>query len=535
MSITITPQSTVTLCKCKLENDYKNTLNFANLNAQASYFNSLTQINVSDNDYTYIRKDNKITVNKSYDDIIGYNYLFYTNTGFTTKRYYCFITSIKYVNENTTDIYIETDVIQTWMFDLTYNRCYVEREHVSDDTIGIHTIPEGLETGEYIINATDYIMYDVNNYVVIAVSSTKNTNFLHSNTTLYNNVFSGEYLYTFADPGEARKFIQIFDADGQADAIDSVYMIPGTLYNKLTKNQYTNTEHSIECTYYTISGTSGNFIETQKTVAMQTTLNTYTPHNKKLLCYPYNYLEIDNNNGDSAIYHYEKFISNSPSFQVAGAITPGCSIMCYPLNYNLISDDHILTDGMLYSYNDGIPAGKYPIGSWRSDVYTNWLTQTGANRTFSQITSSISAIGSAATGNVGGMVSGISGIIGTMISEYQHSLTPDQAKGNINSGDVTFTIKQTMFAIKKKSIKQEYAKMIDGFFDLFGYKVNTLKVPQFTSRTEWNYIKTIDANMEGDIPQEDLNKIRGIFNNGITFWHNPSHMYNYSLTNSIVS
>ena len=535
MSITVTPQSTVTLCKCKLENDYKNTLNFSNLAAQTSYFNSLTQINIGNNDYTYVRKDNKITIDKPYDDVIGYNYLYYTNTGFTTKRYYCFITAIRYVNENTTDIYIETDVMQTWMFNLTYNTCYVEREHVSDDTIGKHTLPEGLETGEYIINDTDYMMYDVNYYPVIGISSAKNTQFLVPGNTDYNNIFSGEYLYTFTSNAEARNFIKIFDEDGQAEAIQSVYMIPGTLYNKLSKTSYSNTEHSITCNYYIVTGTSGTIIETQKTITMQTTLNGYTPKNNKLKCFPYNYLEIDNNNGTSAIYHYEKFVNNSPSFQVAGAITPGCSIMCYPLNYNLKTDDHILTTGMLYSYNDGIVAGKYPIGSWKTDVYTNWLTQNGVNNIFNEVTSSISAIGSAATGNVSGVVSGLSGIIGTMISEYQHSLTPDQAKGNTNAGDVTYAMKQTMFGVKKKSIKQEYAKIIDSFFTMFGYKVNTLKIPQFTSRTYWNYIKTIDANMEGDIPQEDLNKIRSIFNEGITFWHDPTKMYDYSQNNAIVS
>ena len=30
---------------------------------------------------------------------------------------------------------------------------FIEREHVSDDTIGIHTVPEGLETGPYTVDA----------------------------------------------------------------------------------------------------------------------------------------------------------------------------------------------------------------------------------------------------------------------------------------------------------------------------------------------------------------------------------------------
>ena len=69
---------------------------------------------------------------------------------------------------------------------------------------------------------------------------------------------------------------------------------------------------------------------------------------------------------------------------------------------------------------------------------------------------------------------------------------------------------------------------------MFGYKVNVLKTPQFTSRRYWNFIKTIDCNVDGDIPQEDLNVIRNCFNTGITFWHDPSNMYNYNLDNTIV-
>ena len=538
MSITITPQSEIKLCKTKLENDYKNTLNFSTIQKQKEYFDGLNGIIVGENDYTYIRANGTINVDIPYDQIIGYNYLYYTNKGFTNKRYYCFITGIRYVNENMTEISIETDVLQTWQFDLQFNKCYVEREHVSDDTIGLHTIPEQVETGEYIINATDYMMYDTNYYAVITASTVYNTPFLKATNTDYNGIFSGEFVFTFATTTQARNFLNIYDRCGQGAAINGVYMIPGTLYNKLDKTSdtksYTDGSGTIECTYLIVNGTAGTIIESQKAISMQTTLNGYTPHNNKLKCYPYNYLELDNNNGASVIYHYEKFVNNSPSFQTAGAITPGCSVMCYPLNYNLKSDDHILTDGLLYSYNDGIPAGKYPIGSWKTDVYTNWLTQTGVNRRIGQVSSSIHSIGSAMSGNFEAAGSGLRDIFNSITEVYTHSLTPDQTNGNTNSGDVTYSMKQTAFVFKKKSIKQEYARVIDSFFDLYGYKVNSLKVPQYTSRRYWNYVKTIDCNCDGDIPQEDLNIIRSCFNNGITFWHDPSKMYDYSQTNSIV-
>ena len=60
------------------------------------------------------------------------------------------------------------------------------------------------------------------------------------------------------------------------------------------------------------------------------------------------------------------------------------------------------------------------------------------------------------------------------------------------------------FSFYKMSIKQEYAKIIDDFFSMYGYKVNEVKIPNVTGRTNWNYVKTIDANILGDIPQEDM-------------------------------
>lgn len=88
------------------------------------------------------------------------------------------------------------------------------------------------------------------------------------------------------------------------------------------------------------------------------------------------------------------------------------------------------------------------------------------------------------------------------------------------------------FSFYKMSIKQEYAKIIDNFFSMFGYKVNEVKIPNVTGRQNWNYVKTIDANILGDIPQEDMQKLKDIFNSGVTFWHNPNTFLDYSQSNN---
>ena len=171
--MTITPQGQLYLCKTKLENDYKNQLTFSNATAQLNYFNSTIQYTFSD--YTYIKKDNVVQVGRNIDEIIDCNYLFYKNVGFTNKYYFCFITNMEYVNENCTRITFETDCYQTWLFDITYNRCFVEREHVNDDTIGLHTVPEMLEKGEYVPSDESFFIYNngmsgMNWYACVGVS-----------------------------------------------------------------------------------------------------------------------------------------------------------------------------------------------------------------------------------------------------------------------------------------------------------------------------------------------------------------------------
>ena len=69
---------------------------------------------------------------------------------------------------------------------------------------------------------------------------------------------------------------------------------------------------------------------------------------------------------------------------------------------------------------------------------------------------------------------------------------------------------------------------------MFGYKVNRLKVPNVRGRANWNYVKTVDCYIEANIPQADLNEIKGFFDRGIRLWHNPANFMNYSVNNGII-
>ena len=80
----------------------------------------------------------------------------------------------------------------------------------------------------------------------------------------------------------------------------------------------------------------------------------------------------------------------------------------------------------------------------------------------------------------------------------------------------------------------EFEELLADTFAMSGYTVKRVKLPNLRSRLRYNYIKTIGANVVGSFNQEDLAKIRAIFDNGVTFWHwNDKNFkpYDYSLEN----
>lgn len=541
--MTVTPQGQIYLCKTPLENNYKNQLTFSSVTNQYNYFNSTVQH--SFDNYTYIKKDNQIKVGLNIDDIIDCNYLFYKNEGFTNKWYYCFITNMEYVNENCTVITFETDVFQTWYFQINYKQCFVEREHVNSDNIGEHTIPENLETGDYIY--TDKKDFDYEGfYICVAVSEDilrSNESIIHNS---YNGIASGLTYIILKTQNDLNYLIFQYNNDGKIDAISSVFMIPKGYVSNLSwltdktgtiNYQYVSTQNDVF--------DLGNITIRRPYMYIGESINNpYRPKNNKLFCYPYCYLEATNNVGVNVVYRFEDFtpLSGNPwylvKFDAKGVINAGCSIKYIPINYKLQSDA-TATDEQ--NFNEGLSGAKLPIGSWINDIYANWLKQNGLNIGIN-LAGSILQIGAGAgiallgAGSLlggGQITSGVSGIANTLGSVYQHSLTPNQAEGNINSSDINYTLNKSGLTLYTKTIKKEYAKAIDDFLTMFGYKVNSLKIPNITGRPYWNYVKTIDCNFDGNIPQTDLSIIRTMFDNGVTLWHGASNMYNYSLDNSL--
>ena len=72
----------------------------------------------------------------------------FTNKNFLDKYFYAFINKAEYVNPNTTFLYFQLDVMQTWLGDLKIDNSLIEREHVEDDSLYANLEDEGIQVQE---------------------------------------------------------------------------------------------------------------------------------------------------------------------------------------------------------------------------------------------------------------------------------------------------------------------------------------------------------------------------------------------------
>lgn len=544
----IVPDSDIILIKSPIRLDNENQITFNNASDQYSYFMSLPHLEYDG--CTYVRKDGVIRFDTDkednpsaprYEDLLHYNYVMYKNDSYKDKWFYAYITDINYVNDGMTTLKIETDVFQTWQFDIIYKQSFVEREHVSDDSIGAHTLPESLETGEYVINSTGAVETDLDTcYTCIGVSWLPDNTPFYTANRVYGGVFSGVSYLLFKFTESASKFVRAIDELGKdsSASIVNIFMIPQTLTGVSYDDQRwftANLGNQTGINACVLPNVIDRTLRNDITLGTQSTLNGYTPRNNKMYTFPYNYLSITNNTGVEVPYHYEDFINNTPIFNLVGTITPSCSLMLYPSNYKKSSASKS-------GYNWGIPVGKYPMGSWNSDQYTNWLTANGINilgqridaPTSQALMGTFGALASAGASDYEGIGSGLGTMFNAVQENYRHSLQSPTIGGQVNSGDITYAHGKMSPTYYKMSIREEYARIIDDYFTLYGYKVNDVKTPNIHKRSNWDYIKTIKVNLEGDIPENDMEKIRTMFDNGCTFWHTTTYFLDYTRTNSIL-
>ena len=578
------PLSEVHLVQLELDIDNKNQLTFATSSAQLTFFNGITNRKNYTN-LTYIRKDHYIVVPENVDDIYRYNYLYYKNEPNSSKWYYAFIVKAEWLSENSSRVYIKTDVWQTYQFNFNWKQSFVEREmiNVTDDVRGANLQPEDLEIGEPICEESlslsgfgiAYVIAFSKDPYTIPGMPTPSPVYMHG--TLVNNIASGLWYYigNYVDVLEMLFTLNTAQV-GLGNDVIAVFSIPTCAINGIDSKTLAQLDDpTTSFGQWIINATSFPAVEWDFGVEI-TTVGGYTPRNKKLLQYPYTYLGFNANNGTSKIFRYEDFGkvtgTSNGRFKIMSEINPNPIIHIVPYKYK--GDPG-------YAVREEVQMSGYPSISYKTEYFNNWLAQ---NENLLKIdyarqdldydmsmSKNVLNYANSTAGNIekilsGQVASGVTGFatssadvllnaysqtknydldIQTRVAQIQkQQLLPNTASmGGTNAtligyGDQKWNI------FSRYCIRRQFAERIDKYFDMFGYNTNELKIPNTNNRPNWNYVKTTYAVMEAKpstsqvdntIPQDDMQELKTLFNNGITLWHNPLTYLDYSQDNRTIS
>ena len=543
--------SKVIICKnIKIDKNYQNVLTYTE--QQMVTLCNQNKVASADN-FSFIDYNNNIIrVPFRYADCLTCNYIAFQNPNYSNKWFFAFIDSIQYSSEKSTIINYTIDIFSTWFDYWTVKSCFVIREHTMDDRVGYNTIPEGLETGDFVCDSMTPINIGASlDYTVVAVSEVVNifSGPINPYYSVYTGIYSGLRYLVFDNYTSVSNFIRSYEDSGKIDAINSVFILPQNLFPDVNWGTVTYTPLNLSIKFGIINN-STDYIDmyTTPVISSPLTINGYTPVNNKLFIGDYNYLLVSNNIGQDYVYKYEDFISNEARFKVVGAITIGGSIKAIPMNYKKLQD---IESEDMFSWPYGITAPKYPTCSWISDPYINWLTQNSVNVFGGEvrnleigaglITSAIGGVlaltGVGTTIGIGMMAGGAMSVFNSLQQNYQHDKVPLQARGAGGSGDITYSAGHMYLPAYKMTIRQEYARSIDDFFTRFGYKTNKLKIPNQTGRSYFNYVEigkgeTIGNPNNKGCPADAMELINNIYRNGVTLWHDHSRIGNY--TNNII-
>lgn len=133
-------------------------------------------------------------------------------------------------------------------------------------------------------------------------------------------------------------------------------------------------------------------------------------------------------------------------------------------------------------------------------------------------------------GNIPAAMSQGAALMGQAAQVADMSLRPNSPRGSQGTNTLVATRLQD-FWFYRRYVREDYAKIIDDFFDMYGYACGEVKIPNITGRPYWNYVKTKKISITGSIPFDDIATIRNIYDTGITFWHGD-YVGAYNLNNS---
>lgn len=584
---TYIPSNDLWLCKNVGIIKNKHQRQFTSENEQINYFTSRSDKH--ETDFSYIKDDKAIRVDYNLEELRDYNYLVFKNDDFSGRYIFAFIVDMIYKAEETTYIYYDIDTYQTRLFDLTWKPSYIEREHCklynADGSPVINTLDEGLSYGNDYERITSYTYSTFNDVFFGVITSTVRLEEAVSGDNYEKGSVNGTqtplnyYIVPMkrtstgiitlkvndGTPLSLDELFAMLNSERYANTVVSLAVTPFLPFS-MEFNSNSNTITSSDLVYHV--KTDGVKVVKPKDITKYKTLEIvfagggkYSPYDteeeSKLLMYPYTYAELTDLSGHKADIKLEYINNSNITFTIWSSVSHQTKYAVAIKGYNTGSNYSDYNSALINNTIHDIPIKTDMLASFMQSnrnaiTMTNimgglqlamgvgtlaslggaglvgagsYLASEGSN------TSGLNAMNQ--VGGLGGVSGGLSQILGTQAKIKDIDNVPPSINSMGNNTQFDYGNGLEGFRIVFYQIKPEYKKKLRSIFKMYGYKVNEVKLPNLHTRKSFNYVKTIDAVIQGSMSLPELNEIRNMFNNGMTLWHTDD-IGNYNLGNEVI-
>lgn len=387
------PKGIIRLGCVPWNNSYRDVRYYSSLSQQESDIASMCGLTTQD--YVYIGRNRTLKVNIEADRLYHINYIMYRNPSIGNRWIYCFITDVRYVNDHTTELSMETDVFQTYLYgvDWTLPPCFIDRATTATEAERFMLTPEPSFPMLYKVDGQTKKQFRAGGMVIVTGDDVELTTIAGGvldailnpdgyvsrqaqPTVMYGTAQGCGYLFfKFQDTATAQQisaemyqFLKHINESGAVGSIVSIFSVPDFFVNAagLEDNTWVNGAYTAGHSPISYQMEGSHTTTTLNCPPRGETLNGYKPKNKKLLYYPYNYLHLIDNQGSVSELRYELFNSaGTPVIDMVYAMSPACQIIVYPHQYR----------GLAWDYASGFTSACGALGTWSSDAFATWWAQ----------------------------------------------------------------------------------------------------------------------------------------------------------------
>lgn len=510
-------------------NDYRDTRYFQTLDEQLSYFNSKTVLYETDS-ASYIRQELAfVSVDENIENLWNSDYVMFQNQNMGDKWFFAFVTRLEMKAANTTWVYFEIDVMQTWMFDLSPIQAYIERKHFGIETATtVYEAEESIGTGESYITTKTMVVDHTTSGVVLLTSlvdisesggTFEEPKIVGATGGVVHNLPTGCDYYLVGEKYGCtiyEFFQEIQNYPWISRGIIGVTIIPEFMLDGVSVSTV-----SVGGSTLTVGKLSDDSDPAMRNVISLDVLGNLPDMGyQKLKMYPFSYVEFSLYNGSTIIVKPQYTSNGNLNVYRKGVISQSPEVKYWFTNYEV--------NGQGYDYS--LSQKDFPQCPVQDSSYLLTMDRTrrmaemnGDNLIANSL---LTGIGQALSFNLGGLVNTAVGSVQqakkiALDLKYADTMSPSLAT---NSGGSTFAYAtgEMGLHIRFRTVDRTHRKIIGDYFKLFGYACKEVEVVSPDRMSRFDYVETRDCHITGSAPNDHIKKMEAIYDNGIRFWHDDS-------------